>query len=247
MNTIYCNFSDINYRHHQNFLIDHVRKNKIFDTVMPFTKEWLITTDFYTQNKSILDRTRLCGYGLWKPYVILEAFKSAENNDIIVYMDCGDIPTNSDINNCVKNYIESNNEKYFLSGYANTHRMYTKRDAFVLMGCDSPKYWNDIQQEDGFIALKKSNSNIQFVEEWLEYCKNENILTDVPNICGEHNFPEFIDHRHDQSVISILKTKYSIPMNDDIRSYIIMNIFHHKDGEIHSNGTAKWDIMGKII
>lgn len=247
MNTIYCNFADLNYRQHQNFLIDHIKTNNMFDDAIGFTKEWLISTNFYKENKNILDRQRLCGYALWKPYIILETLKASNNDDIIIYMDCGDLPINNKINQHVKDYIQRHNEKYFLSGLTNTQGMYTKRDAFILMDCDEPRYWRDIQQEDGFIALKKSNSNIEFVEEWLYFCKNENILTDIPNTCGLPNLPEFIDHRHDQSVISLLKTKYSIPMNDSAREYIETNVLYHKDGESYSNGTARWNEMGEKI
>ena len=36
----YINYSDINYREHQNFLIDYIVKNKIFDDVYAYTREF---------------------------------------------------------------------------------------------------------------------------------------------------------------------------------------------------------------
>lgn len=245
MNTIYCNFSDINYRENQDWLINYVKKYKIFDDTFAYKKEWLVTTDFYKENKNILDRSRLCGYALWKPYIILETFKNISENDIVVYMDCGDIPENNrQLDTFLKQYLKDNNQ-CFIDSRVNKNKQYTKRDCFVLMDCDSEKYWNDIQQEDGFLAFKKNQFTIDFINEWLFFCKNENIITDIPNICGSPNFPEFIDHRHDQSIISLLKTKYDIPTSQIPRNFLKMNVLYHKDGESYSNGTCNWSSMGE--
>jgi hypothetical protein len=32
----------------------------------------------------------------------------------------------------------------------------------------------------------------------------------IPNICGKPNLDEFIDHRHDQSVLSLIATHYGL-------------------------------------
>ena len=37
----------------------------------------------------------------------------------------------------------------------------------------------------------------------------------MPNACGKENFPEFIEHRHDQSVLSLLKTRFGISTTND--------------------------------
>jgi len=246
MATIYCNFSDINYRHHQEQLVNHVLTNKIFDSVMPFTKEWLIDTNFYSENKKILDSQRLCGYTLWKPFIILNALNTVSEGDIVVYMDCGDIPLHSNINSHIKDYL-SHQDQYFIDTFSLSNRRFTKRDCFVLMNCDSDQYWNDIQMEAGFLAFRKTTSNIDFVSEWLHYCKNENIITDLPNVCGLDNFADFVDHRHDQSVISLLKKKYLLPTDNSVRHYINFNVQYHKDGESFSNSTAKWDCNGNKL
>lgn len=95
-----------------------------------------------------------------------------------------------------------------------THRQlnkkWTKRDCFVLMNCDSPKYWNAEQLMASFSIYVNNERNRNFVEKWLYYCCNKNIVTDIPNICGLDNFPEFKDHRHDQSILSLLAVKYKI-------------------------------------
>ena len=55
-----------------------------------YTREWLEQTEFYQQQKHILDQPRGNGYWLWKPYIIYDAVCRANPGDIIFYMDCGD-------------------------------------------------------------------------------------------------------------------------------------------------------------
>lgn len=238
MSTYYCNFSDLNYRHNQNMLIEQVTKEKIFDNVIPFFKENILTTDFYKKNKKILDKERLCGYALWKPYIILECFKQISYNDIVVYMDCGDVPFKG-INEKIKDYLKDK-DQYFITTRVHQNKKYTKRDCFVYMDCDNEYYWNGIQLENGFIALKKTDFNILLLQEWLKFCEDERCLTDIPNQSGKENFAEFVDHRHDQSILSLLQLKYGIPTDEYARQFINFNTLFHVKGEKYSNGTANW-------
>ena len=56
MKTLYINYADKNYEKHQNWLLDHVTENAIFDSATGISREWLETTEYYKENKSILDR-----------------------------------------------------------------------------------------------------------------------------------------------------------------------------------------------
>ncbi|MDE6626424.1 MAG: hypothetical protein K2K56_08650 [Lachnospiraceae bacterium] len=60
------------------------------------------------------------------------------------------------------------------------------------------------------IVFRKSKRSVQFVKEWLYYCQYEDIITDAQNHMGKDNFKEFIDHRHDQSIFSVLSKKYGV-------------------------------------
>jgi hypothetical protein len=44
----------------------------------------------------------------------------------------------------------------------------------------------------------------RFVWTWLDYCADPRGLTDHPNELGPPDLPGFIEHRHDQSVLSVL-------------------------------------------
>ena len=247
MKVIYVNYSDINYRENQNNLIDYARRNNLFDGFIPYTREWLVTKDFYKENKNILDKDRLAGYTIWKPYIILQAFESIDDGDVVVYMDCGDVP-GSKLKGVVYDYLQTH-DQYLLEQYPqNIHRWFTKRDCFVYMDCDEQKYWNGVQLEGGFMAFKKNKYNIDFLEEYLQYCTDERIVTDIPNQCGLENFHGYQGHRHDQSVITNLQIKYDLPKvvghDAPARNSIKWNALYHKDGEKYSNGSYDWGETG---
>jgi hypothetical protein len=77
------------------------------------------------------------------------------------------------------------------------------------MGLDDPKYTDSSQREATYIWLIKNDFTVNLVNEYLKYSQNENIITDIGNITGE-NYPSFKDHRHDQSIWSLLCKRANI-------------------------------------
>ena len=94
-------------------------------------------------------------------------------------------------------------------------RIFSKRDAFILMDCDEEKYANTLQCLSGFILLKKSAYSVALIDEWLEYMQDPRIVTDMPNQLGKENYPGFKENRHDQTAWSLLTKKHNIkPFRD---------------------------------
>jgi hypothetical protein len=165
-------------------------------------------TAFYAENERILSLPRGLGYWLWKPYIILEVMNKLQDGDILVYSDSG-IEIIADLSPLIN--ICSSKEPILLFGnqtYMNSQ--FTKRDCFVAMNCDSRRYWNCMQVDAAFMLVRKNDTTMAFLEEWMQYCKFENIITDAPNVYGRENLPNFSEHRHDQSIISVLAEKYNI-------------------------------------
>jgi len=87
------------------------------------------------------------------------------------------------------------------------------------MGLDTEPYLSVNQILASFIVCIKNANNIQFFKEWLTYAEDSRIITDDPNVCGLGNYPEFKDHRHDQSILSLLGRKYNITTLPDISQW----------------------------
>jgi len=166
-----------------------------------------LSDDFKTKHKNLFSQKRGYGYWIWKPYIILEEISKLSDDEILIYLDSTDLPDQLFFDIVLEHF--RNQDVLLLNrGYKNGE--WTKRDCFIMMGCDDTKYHEHIQLEAGVIGLKKTEKNISLIEEWYQYMNNENILTDLPNISGQPNLKNFKDHRHDQSILTNLSIKYGL-------------------------------------
>ncbi len=191
-------------------VLDHSARKYGIKNIFHYTFENDVkNTPFYLEHRAIFDHKRGIGYWLWKPYLILESLKKMDMDDILVYADAGiEIikPLNPIIALCEQQDI------VFFQSHSSKISTFTRRDTFVLMDCDTSPYYDADMVQASFILIKKTAQSIAFVTEWLHYCANLQIVGDVENKCDKDNLPNFTDHRHDQSVLSILRVKYGIPL-----------------------------------
>ncbi len=78
------------------------------------------------------------------------------------------------------------------------------------MNSDFPDFWFDNQVWSVILGFDNSEKSRSILEDYIFYCRNPFIVTELPNVCGEENLPGFREHRWEQSVISILAVKYGI-------------------------------------
>jgi len=158
------------------------------------------------QNPEIMKQRRGAGYWLWKPYILLDTIDSVEEDTIIIYTDAG------------QRYVADPSPLVALAAkkdvvlFHSDHpqRIWTKRDCFVLMQADVPQYW-DAQQLDASIQIYRAGAKARgFLLELQNLMRDPRILCDGPNTCGLPNFEGFRDHRHDQSITTILAMKRGI-------------------------------------
>jgi hypothetical protein len=177
-----------------------------------------IETSFYEKNKQILDQSRGAGYWLWKPYFIHKTLENMNEGDLLFYSDSGAHFINQ-IDSLYNKLNNSNKILLFTLEDFHTHKKWTKRDCFHYMNLDHEPFLSINQILASFVVCIKTKSNIQFFEEWLKYAQDYRIITDSPNTCGLPNYPEFKDHRHDQSILSLLGRKHNITTVEDISQW----------------------------
>ena len=185
------------------------------DRVFAWTHKHLRETDFFHRHSAILTLKRGAGYWLWKPYIILDALKRVPIGAFVIYSDCGRERQSRRFDASVERLCEwcALHDGMLPGVYIPEHgpsSRWTKRDCFILMGCDEPTYWQHCQVQASFSVWQNCSRTVEFVEEWLELCTDPRILTDVENTCGFPNFDDFCEHRHDQSVLSLLTLKRGI-------------------------------------
>ena len=205
---IAINYSDENFRKAQQLNSKTAYKNGKVDKVIEYSPS-SIDKDFKEQYNKILQCKRGGGYWLWKTYIIKRTLDEMEWGDYLFYCDSGAFYCNK-IDKLIE-CLEQNNTDILAFEIPLIEKQWTKRDCFILMECDSEEYFNTNQRIATYILFKKTERVINFVNEYLNYCSDERILTDLENSQGIENYEGFIDHRHDQSVFSLLTKKYNIP------------------------------------
>ena len=167
-----------------------------------------IDKEFKEKNKEILSRKRGNGYWLWKPYIINKTIMEKLNDgDFLIYTDAAMIFMNSSY--LLVDFINQLNASFWMNKVFWKESKYSKRDAFIIMGVDSPFYSETDQYMAGIQLYKKCEYSLKFIHEWLYYCQDIRIITDNENILGKPNYPDFIENRHDQTVLSLLIKKYT--------------------------------------
>jgi len=160
------------------------------------------------ENPEIMRCKKGAGCWIWKPYILLDAIRTVKKGTIIIYTDAG------------LHYIADPSPLFallagrdlvlFHSAANRLQRHWTKRDCFVLMQADTPKYW-DVRQLDASIQIYRAGDKSRdFLQELLTAMRDPRILCDGPNTCSLPNFEGFQQHRHDQSILTILATRNGI-------------------------------------
>lgn len=196
----------------QTYLVESAKKYG-FNGAISYTdknKEWNFLKDYK-------DITTVRGYGYWrwKTEILLDAMSQVNDNDIVAYIDSGNVIINS-LDYIFKiceeqNIVLFDNRDGSPTGAIHNNKNWTKRDCFILMDCDRDEYYNGPQVDASYQFYKKTPDVIEFLNQYDTYCRNENIISDLPNITKD-NLPEFKDHRHDQSILSLMAIKNNIKL-----------------------------------
>jgi len=173
---------------------------------------------FWTRHQNfILKNYRGFGYWIWKPYLIKKVLDQMKEGDILCYCDCGnelDIRKKKRL----EELISTVQTELLLGSYPTPIRIpflneinWNKKDLLIFMHIDDTMtdilYTN--QRQASSLIIKKCNKTVSFVNEWNDIVYNHyHLIDDSPSI--ERNHECFIEHRHDQSVFSLLSKKHHL-------------------------------------
>ena len=164
-------------------------------------------------------KKRLFGYGCWKAEIIKNYIKKLPKNSILQYSDIGChlnkngiVRLKKYINLCKKKNMitfqykipKSSHFKNF-SNYKYQRYFeyeYTKMDLFKYLNITKKEIFNSEQIMSGIIFLKNNNYSLNILNKWEEILKYNHLINDAKSLIPNHN--NFIEHRHDQSVFSLI-------------------------------------------
>ncbi|MEM8953516.1 MAG: hypothetical protein AAGD22_05130 [Verrucomicrobiota bacterium] len=195
------------------------------DRVVSWTWPRLKATAFYQENAALLERERGNGFWAWKPFIIKDTLdRFVAPGDFLIYYDCGrNRPTpwleggrpqsRHHLSSSVAPLLRACTEcgGVFAGRTPTLQSEFTRRDCFHYMDCDKPRFHDALQFSATWVVLQNTPSTTKLVDEWLNFSVDPRIISDDPNTCGKKNLLGFVDHRHDQAILSLLLYKFRFP------------------------------------
>lgn len=213
----FVTYSDEKFEHNREVLCRDVSKTNIFE-IHSHTRDSL-PVDYLEEFSDFLKPgVRGAGYWTWKPRLILETLRLANHDDVIVWCDAGCSFNPLGIKR-LHEWLDMCNEHGSL-GFQMQHleRCWTKRSLARHLCCDNLKTMESGQLMATIFLLKKSIKSIEMVEEWYQVSRLRWSVDDSPSTIP--NYPDFKEHRHDQSIWSLIrKSKNAFHIEDETWSH----------------------------
>jgi len=196
-----------------------------------------ISPVFIEQNQEIMSQKRGAGYWLWKPYFIHSILFNMTKDDVLFYADSGSVFVRR-MDGIFKAVMDDPKGivGFTLAG-GHLEKHYTKRDLFIHMDMNKPEYTDTPQRMASFMCFRRTPESVAIAWEYLKLSCTPHLVMDAPNADGWIE-PGFVDHRHDQSIWSLLTKKHGITILPDPTQWGVQHgenteehqyIFHTRD------------------
>lgn len=205
-----------------------IHEVNLFDTVSYYTLPVLESIPGWTHSKFCNDNPRGFGHWIWKPFIINHKLSTVPEGDVVMYCDlgCELLVQERDI---LHNLLCSDKHDIILS-FPGGVRVDTgwipprERDwnkAFTIhhLGA-SVEHLKSRQYQGTCVIIKNNLKTRQFVERWLKICEDYRTIDDRPH--GFKEISDFKEHRHDQSVLSLLLKQSDLRISTDVGKGVVM-------------------------
>ena len=193
---------------------------RYFDKIIGYTDQDLKQdTEYWGKYGNFIESNpRGFGFYMWKSSVVKRTMDEMNDNDILIYIDAG-CTINSYGKKRLDEYVDMvrKSDHGIISFQMElSSQKYTKKELFDYMEV-SPEYQNKNQFVAGILILRKNENTKKIVDEWFRVSHIHEMINDQ---LSSTQHPDFIDHRHDQSILSILFYRYgSIIIPDETFFY----------------------------
>lgn len=221
-NSVFLTFGDgtKGWRDARRRIVKEAVRSKAFEYVFGLSDKWLKSwrMDIYKfiLNVENSSGTRGHGYWAWKPAVLVWADKMFPSHHII-YVDAGS-HLNIKSSTFMKDLEKWVKVSESLGGLAwqlpnNVEKFWTKMELVKFLNPDSDSLESG-QVQSGLIMLPTIKKRSALLQDWLDITLSNNGLM-ISDELQINQVPSFIEHRHDQSIFSLLWKKYEFPLITD--------------------------------
>jgi hypothetical protein len=197
----------------------------IFSETIFYSTEYLQNDqEFWNKHGNFISNNRRgYGYWLWKSYIIKKTMETMADNDILLYLDCG-CELGLDRKDKLLEYINIVKTDKIVGTQVDPEKIWNKMDLIEKLGMNKNEYLDTPQRQAGANLFLVCEETRRLVNEWYEISSDYHNIDDSASIIT--NFQCFNEHKHDQSIFSLLTKKYNIYSNKDLSDaiYYIRNI-----------------------
>ena len=225
----------VNYHKTVDRICDEAKQMNLFTDVIGLKDDYLKNNaEFWEQHNNFMENNPFgYGYWLWKPYVVKKQLELMNDNEILCYIDAGCVLNNNPTAiNRFKQYINIvKNNEYGLVSFELPGKEYEWTKMDTIQHLNAGNIMTTKQLVGGIFFIRKTARNVNMVNKWYDTCCNYNLINNNPSISQNH--PSFNEHRHDQSIWSIIrKQEGSVILKDE-------TFFKNPNDEIHYPILAK--------
>jgi hypothetical protein len=202
----FISFGNISYKNSLKRIIDEASSINFFDVIEPYN-EFSINSFIIEHNDFFLKNKRGYGYWIWKPYIIYEHLKKMSDGDILLYCDSGCILNINDISlkrlDEYFNLLECSEYDTLSFELVHKEKTWTKGLLYDFLNIEKD---NSHQLMATAMFFKKNNKNLSLLKEICNIIENKEYYL-FDDTISNNNDDSFIEHRHDQSIFSLLRKK----------------------------------------
>lgn len=154
------------------------------------------------------------GWWFWKAPLILDHLRQLQDGDLLIYADFDQITWWTALTDLVHLFVENPSIDWALPQWrGGSEGAYTKRDVIHaycghLNSTEFQEAINSAQWEAGIQIFRKTHRVVKHVEQWQRANENYHAISDDASYLLP-NFPSFLEHRRDQSLLNmLLKCRY---------------------------------------
>jgi hypothetical protein len=185
-----------------------------FSKVFEYTKED-IDTNFLNENKTIFDVQKGAGLWLWKPYFISKTLEQIEYGDYLFHCDTASFFIRN-MHGLVNTLEESGND-LMLFALPLQEKNWTCPSVANYFSLNETEL-NSAMITASYFLIKKTKKSELFIKEWLTYCTDYKLINGSSKKL-KTEYPDFRNHRYDQSLLSICAKKAKLELYRDPSQY----------------------------
>jgi len=224
-------------------LINQAKSTGYFDKTILYTDEYLRKdTQFWSSHSEFISNNkRGYGYWIWKSYIIKKTFETMNDGDILMYLDCGcEIGGEKEL--LIPTFFDYVKKDKIIGSFTCIEKNWNKMDLLIYLNMQNSELINKSQHQAGALLFYICKETRELVDKWYNIGCNYHMIDDSPSI--EKNLECFEEHRHDQSIFSLLTKKYAIYSSKNLEDCVIYS--RNKSGNSELNKESFVDLNRNI-